>query len=121
MKIMIKSTQFYGDSTQQIAEKYEDASVLVEPDRILIEYEKGSMILYTKEKTFWMKRGKNELSIMINQKSAVKYETEYGKIDLEVKGETMLYQVDPLKIVVKYRIMLKEMTEYLNTVEILEV
>ena len=72
MNIVIKSTQIYEDSTEQIQEKYSGANVDTDHGYFRVEYEKGSIVVNTHDGTAWIKRDGNDIFIKINEKNTIK-------------------------------------------------
>lgn len=120
MGILIKSKQQYDTHEEEVTKQYDEASITKEGEAIIILYSDGSIILQNQEEVFIIQNDKNEMPIKINEKKVLKYETPYGKMDMETFGEEIFLNENPFYLKLSYLITLNQTTTYRNIVEITE-
>ncbi len=116
MKLKIIGTQVYDDYEDKVIQEFDNVKVDLK-EVGSIEYENNKIIYDKNNKTVEI-QGKNNIVVELNKEKILKYNTEYGIINLKTFGKEIQINENPFRLFIKYSIKLNEVVEYDNILEI---
>ena len=117
MKLKIIGNQIYDDHEEKIENEYDNANIIM-GEKIIIEYLDGE-IIYNKNENIIELKNKNAIIVSLNEEKELNYNTPYGIINLKTRGEKILLEENPFKLIIEYKLVLNENVEYKNILEVI--